>query len=125
MAKSVEGGCLESGGEHIYIGERGQKLGRKSGKETANRKDSETHKDNLEPVKIDWNLHLSFSASILNGGKDLQEGTLLITQLHESLVQNSGNLKDKLWLDLEELQAKPLPKANTGSRLANGFCEGQ
>lgn len=108
-----------SGGEHnVTIGQQGQQLGRKNKSETANRKDNEMRKDILEPVRTDWNLHLSFSSPILNGVRNLQEGTVLATQPCRSLVRNSEKLKEKLWLNLEAR-----PKANSGSQPANDFCK--
>lgn len=73
---------------------------------------------------MDWNLHLSFSASNFNDARDLKERrTLLTTQLHRSPVWNSEKMKDKLWLDLEEVQARPLPQANTVSQPVNDWCK--
>lgn len=57
----------------VTIGQQGQQLGRKTGSKTANRKDNETHKDNLEPGRTDQYLNLSVSASTLHGVRDLQE----------------------------------------------------
>lgn len=56
----------------VAIGQQGQQLGRRSESEIANIKDNEIHKDNLELVKTDQNLHSSFSASNLNDMRDLR-----------------------------------------------------
>lgn len=104
-------------------------MGRKSRRETANTKDNEIHKDNLEYMKTDWNLHLSvflcFHPQWWEGHAGGNTFDHTAGQKSCSELVLSGKLIENLWLDLEELQARPLPKANTGSRLANDFCEGQ